>query len=50
MSATVIRRRMRAGDLDLVADRWYLCAGVALKGMVLNWLSGKQVVYEDFNY
>lgn len=50
MSATVVCRRMRAGDLDVVAERWYLCAGVALKGMVLNWLSGKEVVYEDFNY
>ncbi|KGO69191.1 Riboflavin synthase-like beta-barrel [Penicillium italicum] len=47
----IIRRRMQAGDLDLaLADVWYLCAGVALKGMVLNWLVGKTVVYEDFNY
>lgn len=47
----LLRRRMQAEDLDLaLADRWYLCAGVALKGMVLNWLAGKTVVYEDFNY
>jgi predicted ferric reductase len=47
----LIRRRMRAEDLDLaLADRWYLCAGVTLKGMVLNWLAGKTVIYEDFNY
>lgn len=47
----IIRRRMQAGDLDLaLADVWYLCAGVALKGMILNWLVGKTVVYEDFNY
>ncbi|CAG7935545.1 unnamed protein product [Penicillium nalgiovense] len=47
----MIRRRMQAGDLDLaLADVWYLCAGVALKRMVLNWLAGKNVVYEDFNY
>ncbi|QQK42546.1 Oxidoreductase, FAD-binding, putative [Penicillium digitatum] len=47
----MIRRRMQAGDLDLaLADVWYLCSGVALKGMVLNWLVGKTVIYEDFNY
>lgn len=47
----MIRRRMQAGDLDLaLADVWYLCAGVALKRMVLNWLVGKNVVYEDFSY
>ncbi|CAI7635128.1 unnamed protein product [Penicillium glandicola] len=47
----IIRRRMQAGDLDLaLADVWYLCAGVALKRMVLNWLVGKTVVYEDFDY
>ncbi|KAJ5513354.1 Riboflavin synthase-like beta-barrel [Penicillium fimorum] len=47
----MIRRRMHAEDLDLtLADVWYLCAGVALKRMVLNWLVGKTVVYEDFNY
>ncbi|KAJ5467214.1 Riboflavin synthase-like beta-barrel [Penicillium sp. IBT 31633x] len=47
----LIRRRMQAGDLDLaLADVWYLCAGEALKRVVLDWLAGKTVVYEDFNY
>ncbi|KAJ5164330.1 Riboflavin synthase-like beta-barrel [Penicillium coprophilum] len=47
----MIRRRMQAEDLDLaLADVWFLCAGVALKRMILNWLVGKTVVYEDFNY
>ncbi|KAJ5773174.1 Riboflavin synthase-like beta-barrel [Penicillium paradoxum] len=47
----LIRRRMQAEDLDLaLADVWYLCAGVALKRMILNWLGGKTVIYEDFNY
>jgi hypothetical protein len=47
----MIRRRMQAGDLDLaLADVWYLCAGVALKRMVLTWLVGKNVIYEDFSY
>ncbi|KAJ5168679.1 Riboflavin synthase-like beta-barrel [Penicillium canariense] len=49
--ARVEQRRMQAGDLDLkLADTWYLCSGVELKRNVLNWLVGKVVVYEDFNY
>ncbi|KAJ5216076.1 Riboflavin synthase-like beta-barrel [Penicillium cinerascens] len=49
--ARVVRRRMQAGDLDpLLAETWYLCAGDALKRMVLGLLTGKRVVYEDFNY
>ncbi|RJE23397.1 Oxidoreductase [Aspergillus sclerotialis] len=49
--ARVEGRRMEAGDLDLsLADVWYLCAETGLKRMVLNWLSGKRVVYEDFCY
>jgi NAD(P)H-flavin reductase len=47
----IIRRRMQAGDLEVeLADVWYLCAGVALKRMVLDWLVGKTVMYEEFNY
>lgn len=49
--ARVVRRRMQAGDLDpLLSETWYLCAGNALKRMVLGWLTEKQVIYEDFNY
>jgi ferredoxin-NADP reductase len=49
--ARVVRRRLQAGDLDpLLSETWYLCAGDALKRMVLAWLNGKQVVSEDFNY
>lgn len=47
----VERRRMQAADLDLaLAETWYLCAGTSLKTNVLNWLAGKTVVYEEFNY
>lgn len=50
-SARVERRRLEAGDLDVPdAEEWYLCAGTTLKTTVLNWLAGKRVVYEDFNY
>ncbi|GAB1203027.1 hypothetical protein APSETT445_001652 [Aspergillus pseudonomiae] len=49
--ARVERRRMEAKDLDLsLADVWYFCGGPSLKSSVLNWLVGKDIVYEDFNY
>ncbi|OGM50391.1 oxidoreductase FAD-binding protein [Aspergillus bombycis] len=49
--ARVERRRMEAKDLDLsLADVWYFCGGPSLKNSALNWLVGKDVVYEDFNY
>ncbi|PYH45096.1 putative oxidoreductase, FAD-binding [Aspergillus saccharolyticus JOP 1030-1] len=47
----VLRRRIGAGDLDLsLADTWYFCGSPSLKSAVLEWLAGKNVVYEDFNY
>lgn len=49
--ARVERRRMEKEDLDpLLVDVWYLCAGTGLKRTALDWLSGKRVVYEDFDY
>ncbi|PYI11343.1 putative oxidoreductase [Aspergillus sclerotiicarbonarius CBS 121057] len=49
--ARIYRRRMAATDLELsLADVWYFCGSPALKSSVLNWLTGKDVVYEDFNY
>ncbi|KAI9046277.1 putative oxidoreductase, FAD-binding [Aspergillus affinis] len=47
----VERHRMHAADLDLLlADVWYFCGSPALKGSVMDWLTGETVVYEDFNY
>jgi ferredoxin-NADP reductase len=49
--ARIERRRMEASDLDLPGvEEWYLCAGTTLKATVLNWLTGKRIIYEDFNY
>lgn len=49
--AKIERRRMEASDLDLsLGEVWYFCGGASLKASVLNWLVGKRVVYEDFNY
>lgn len=44
-------RRLAKSDLDaLEAGRWYLCAGKGFRTQVLEWLVGKEVVFEDFDY
>jgi NAD(P)H-flavin reductase len=49
----VVKRRMSLLDLEesmSIADEWYICAGPALRTNLLQWLAGKEVVYEDFSY
>lgn len=49
--ASIHRRRLQASDFTSVkADAWYLCTGVGLRTEILQWLAGKVVQYEDFNY
>ncbi|KAL4785230.1 hypothetical protein BJX76DRAFT_324985 [Aspergillus varians] len=49
--AQIKLHRIEAQDLDLsLSDVWYFCGSPALKVPVFNWLAGKKVVYEDFNY
>ncbi|KAF1828960.1 hypothetical protein BDW02DRAFT_191707 [Decorospora gaudefroyi] len=51
--ASMVERRMERSDVERMGqdvDRWYLCAGKALKGEVLAWLEGKEVLCEDFVY
>ncbi|KAL4804512.1 hypothetical protein BDV18DRAFT_143316 [Aspergillus unguis] len=49
--AEIKLRRMEARDLNMaLSDVWYFCGSPGLKVNVLNWLVGKKVVYEDFNY
>ncbi|KAL4955312.1 hypothetical protein BDW69DRAFT_204633 [Aspergillus filifer] len=49
--AQITCRRIESQDLDLsLADVWYFCGSPTLKVSVLNWLVGKEVVYEDFSY
>ncbi|KAF2728410.1 hypothetical protein EJ04DRAFT_516624 [Polyplosphaeria fusca] len=51
LGAMVERRRIEKRDLDAVAaDTWYLCAAKPLRKSVLNWLPGKKVLFEDFDY
>ncbi|EEA28413.1 hypothetical protein TMatcc_003255 [Talaromyces marneffei ATCC 18224] len=45
------RRRINAMDLKRIsANTFYLCSGRALQTSVLEWLKGKDIVYEDFTY
>ena len=30
--------------------KWYVCAGTSLRKSVLEWLGGREVLYEDFGY
>ena len=51
--ATLVTRRMVASDIQLeldLASTWYICAGKALRHSLLQWLPGKEVVFEDFDY
>lgn len=32
------------------AAKWYLCTGTAFRNLLVEWLAGKAVFYEDFNY
>ena len=53
--AKIERRRVSEKDVARVneevgVDEWYMCVGPRLKSQVLNWLSGRRVVYEDFGY
>jgi NAD(P)H-flavin reductase len=51
LGARVERRRVQSSDLqDLGAERWYLCTGTELRRMILAWLAGKMVIYENFDY
>jgi len=48
--AKVERRRMLGADLHADSATWYICTGTALRKTLLEWLGGREVVYEDFNY
>ena len=51
--ARVVRRRVEKGDIEEeldLAERWYICVGPNFKTSLLQWLAGKEVVYEDFGY
>jgi NAD(P)H-flavin reductase len=56
MNATVEMRRMMSSDLGLEAEggveirKWYVCTGDDLRKTVTDWLQGRLVITESFNY
>jgi len=49
--AKIELRRPEAKDFEKIeAEKWYLCSGEPLRGRLLNWLRGRTVVYENFDY
>lgn len=51
---SITRRRLQESDLvELRSEaetHWYMCVGSALKALILEWLAGRNVQYEDFGY
>lgn len=46
-------RRLRKEDLTAVQDEvenWYLCTAPVLRNQIQEWLPGKPVIYENFDY
>ena len=50
--AKCFNRRMQKEDLDIRESNlvWYACTGTGLRNKLLEWLQGKKVVYENFDY
>jgi NAD(P)H-flavin reductase len=49
--AIVEKRRISINDLsESTVSNWYLCTGTSFRKSLLEWLEGKTVNYEDFNY
>ncbi|TVY81917.1 hypothetical protein LSUE1_G003749 [Lachnellula suecica] len=49
--AKLQRRRMSREDVSGdTASKWYICTGTSFRNFLIDWLSGKTVIYEDFNY
>ncbi|GAB7349439.1 hypothetical protein MBLNU459_g8546t1 [Dothideomycetes sp. NU459] len=50
----VVVRRLRADDVQREEysqiKRWYLCSNSAMRQDLLQWLPGKDAIYEDFNF
>lgn len=49
--AMVYHRRLKKADLDAVESNvWHICAAPTLQKQLLEWLDGKKVLYESFDY
>lgn len=44
-------RRFEQDDFELPhASKYYICTGTPLRKQLMDWLSGKEVIFEDFNF
>ena len=53
LGSHIERRRLQSDDLtkaDESVDKWYLCTAPALRKTVQDWLPGRSIVFENFNY
>jgi len=49
--AKIELRRPEGKDFESIeADKWYICSGQPLRDRLLEWLHGRTVVYESFDY
>lgn len=49
----IVYRRMDKTDLEPLTPRikrWYVCTGASQRSTILQWLSGQEVLYEDYNF
>ncbi|KAI4853546.1 oxidoreductase [Aureobasidium sp. EXF-8845] len=49
----ILQRRMEQSDLEVSMpkiERWYVCTGTKQRSIILDWLDGQEVVYEDYNF
>ena len=53
MGVSAPRRRLAKQDLDEAdkeVDDWYLCTAPAMRKQVQEWLPGKSIIFENFDY
>jgi NAD(P)H-flavin reductase len=50
LEASVVTRRLNKDDFGDAGQKVYICTGPDLRTKLLEWLAGKTVLFEDFNY
>lgn len=50
-SSHLHKRRISKEDVSGdPTSKWYLCTGTGFRNFLIDWLGGKTILYEDFNY
>jgi NAD(P)H-flavin reductase len=53
LGVQIVQRRMERTDLEGLTpkiEKWYICTGTKQRSVILEWLDGQEVVYEDYNF